>query len=51
MACLIEDDAVIGNCESAAMVGHNGSMDWLAVPSFLLLTARILQREHVHKSG
>ena len=34
MPCQIEDYAVIGNCESAAMVGCNGSIDWLAVPRF-----------------
>jgi GH15 family glucan-1,4-alpha-glucosidase len=34
MPCRIEDYAVIGNCESAAMVGPNGPIDWLAVPRF-----------------
>jgi GH15 family glucan-1,4-alpha-glucosidase len=34
MPCRIEDYTVIGNCESAAMVGRNGSIDWLAVPRF-----------------
>lgn len=30
----IEDYAVIGNCASAALVGKNGSIDWLAFPRF-----------------
>src|SRR5437870_2604154 len=34
MPGLIEDYAIIGNCESAAMVSQDGSIAWLALPRF-----------------
>ncbi|MBV8476996.1 MAG: hypothetical protein JO033_01830 [Acidobacteriaceae bacterium] len=46
MPLRIEDYALIGDCESAALVGSDGSIDWLWFDSDACLSALLGTSDH-----